>query len=261
MSKHRVFVLDPYHSTAIDLLIKDDTIDLVTNQDPRVKNWKGEAEGLMIRSETRLSAQDLNDAKKLRVIVKQGVGIDNVDLEAAKQLGITVCNTPGMNSEAVAELTLSLALSVARRVNELDRRIRSGEKIVRSLALGQSLYKKTIGIVGMGNIGRVVARKWIGAMEGAVIAYDPLAPKDVWSDIAHRRVGTLEELISEADVVTLHVPLTADTKNMIGKEQFSRMKPSTIFINAARGGVVNEAALLEALTSKKIYGAALDASE
>lgn len=261
MAKQSVYVIDPYHDSALTVLRDASNIDLVYNDEPQAQAWRDEADGLMVRSETRVTAADLEASKKLKVIVKQGVGVDNIDVEAAKQRGIAVCNTPALNSEAVAELTLSLALSVARRVTELDRRIRAGEKIVRSTALGQSLFKKTIGIVGMGNIGRHVAEKWIAAMHGSVVAYDPLVPEGAWKDIPHTRAPSLEELLREADVVTLHVPLTKGTAEMIGAKQFATMKKSAIFLNAARGGIVDEKALLDALTQQRIWGAALDAME
>lgn len=261
MAKQSVYVVDAYHESALSLLQSSPSINLVYKDDPKVKDWQSEADGLMVRSDTRIAAADLKAAKKLKVVVKQGVGVDNVDTEAAKQHGIAVCNTPALNSETVAELTLSLALSSARRVNELDRRIRSGEKVVRSTALGQSLFKKAIGIVGMGNIGRIVAEKWIAAMQGNVITYDPIASESAWKDLPHSRASSLEELLSEADVITLHVPLTKGTAGMIGEKQFASMKKSAILVNAARGGVVDEKALLDALTKEKIWGAALDAME
>lgn len=261
MARHSVYVVDPYHESALSLLRDAQSIDLIYKDDPKVKDWRANAEGLMVRSETRVTAEDLKAVAKLKVIVKQGVGVDNIDTEAAKQRGIAVCNTPALNSEAVAELTLCLAMSVARRVNELDQRIRSGEKIVRSAALGQSLFKKTIGIVGMGNIGRIVAEKWVAAMQGQVVAYDPVAADGIWSDLPHTRAKSLEELLPIADVITLHVPLTKGTTKMIGEQQFAAMKKTAIFLNAARGGVVDEKALLDALIQERIWGAALDAME
>ena len=261
MSKDVVFVLDPYHQDALKKLDESPKVDYIYRDDPRSSNWREEAVAIMIRSETRVTATDLAQVRKLKVIVKQGVGVDNIDLDAAREHGIQVCNTPALNSESVAELTITLALCIARRVAELDRRIRGGEAIVRSTALGISLFRKTIGIIGMGNIGRVVAQKWIAAMDGRVIAYDPFAPEEAWPDIKHRRIQSLEELLIESDVVTLHVPLTSGTRNMIGKRQFELMKKNAILVNAARGGTVDETALLEALTTNKIYGAALDAME
>ncbi|KAK5171240.1 uncharacterized protein LTR77_004384 [Saxophila tyrrhenica] len=261
MNKPKVFILDPFHPEAIKKLQATPSVELVRRNDDRVSKWRAEADALMIRSETRITASDIEQTSKLKCIVKQGVGVDNIDLDAAERRGIAVCNTPAMNSESVAELTIALALCVARRVVEFDRRIRGGEAIVRSQVLGLSLFKKTIGIVGMGNIGSVVARKWIGAMEGDIIAYDPFASAEAWPDIKHRRVSDLNELLKEADVVTLHVPLTKDTRRLIGKSEFERMKSEAILLNCARGGVVDEDALLHALEEEKIHGAALDAME
>ncbi|KAF2236534.1 putative D-3-phosphoglycerate dehydrogenase [Viridothelium virens] len=261
MPKPIVYILDPYHPDAVTALQNNPSIDVVLKNDPRRDNWHADATGLMIRSETRITPTDLAQAKKLKVIVKQGVGVDNIDLSSAKDHGVVVCNTPALNSESVAELTLTLALSIARRISEVDRRVRRGEMVVRSQTLGQSLYQKAIGIIGMGNIGKVVARKWIGAMDGRIVAYDPFAAPDAWTDIPHRRVQALEELLDVSDVVSLHVPLTDSTRSMIGKPQFERMKNNAILLNCARGGIVDEAALTDALTTKKIYGAALDAMD
>ena len=143
MAKDIVFVLDPYHQDALKKLQEAPNVEYIYRDDPRSQNWREEATAIMIRSETRPQAADLAQAKKLKLIVKQGVGVDNIDLEAAKQHGIIVCNTPALNSESVAELTITLALCIARRVAELDRRVRGGEAIIRSTALGISLFKKT----------------------------------------------------------------------------------------------------------------------
>ena len=261
MTRDTVFVLDPYHQDAIKVVEDSNLVDVVRRDDERSKSWREEATAIMIRSETRVAQSDLSHAKRLKVIVKQGVGVDNIDLDAAKKHGIAVCNTPALNSESVAELTITLALCIARRVAELDRRVRGGEAIIRSTALGMSLYRKTVGIIGMGNIGKAVAEKWIAAMQGQIVAYDPFASEQAWPEIKHRRVNALEDLLLSADVVTLHVPLLSGTRNMIGKRQFELMKSNAIFLNCARGGVVDETALFEALTTNKIYGAALDAME
>ncbi|MBE7179776.1 MAG: hydroxyacid dehydrogenase [Terriglobus roseus] len=263
MSRPVIFVLDPYHPEAISALEALPSVECVLPPDSRKRSWQDEADGLLIRSETRLGDADFSQAKRLRVVVKQGQGIDNVDLEAARRHGVAVCNTPALNSEAVAELALGLALNVARRVGELDRRIRAGETVVRSEWLGKSLYGRTLGVVGMGNIGKVVARKWASAMEGKVIAYDPAVPGDYWDElgIQHTRARDLDELLREADVVTLHVPLTRGTRGLIGEAQLAAMKRDAILINAARGGVVDEAALLETLRAGRLWGAALDALE
>lgn len=256
-----VYILDPYHEDAISLLQRTTGIQTILPNDARRNEWRTNAIALLLRSETHVTAQDIASATQLKLIVKQGVGVNNIDLSAAKARGVMVCNTPALNSEAVAELTLSLALCVARRVSEIDRRVRRGEKVVRSKMLGMSLYQKTLGVVGMGNIGRVVAKKWIGAMEGKVVAYDPFAPEDAWSGITHDRVKELDTLLAESDVVSLHVPLTDETKGMIGKREMGLMRADSILVNAARGGIIDEEALLAALKERKIYGAALDAMD
>ncbi|CZT25745.1 related to SER3-3-phosphoglycerate dehydrogenase [Ramularia collo-cygni] len=261
MSKPKVFVLNPYHPEAIALLQQSPEIDCVLPDDANISNWHDQAHGILIRSDTKITSSDISHAPNLKVIVKQGVGVDNIDLSAAKEHGIIVCNTPAMNSETVAELTLTLALCIARRIQEIDRKLLRGKKLIRSNLLGQSLHGKTLGIIGMGNIGKQVARKWIGAMEGKILAYDPMLPNGAWGDIEHRRIVDLDELLKCADVVTLHVPLTDTTRGMIGKREFNLMRKNAIFLNCARGGLVDEEALLEALEEDKIFGAALDALE
>lgn len=260
MSK-TVFVLDPYHQDAIDLLKSTPGLDVILPSDARKSKWHVEADAVILRSETKLTAADFQEAQHLQVVVKQGVGVDNIDLEAAKATGIAVHNTPALNSEAVAELSLALALSLSRRVAEFDRRIRNGERIIRSQTLGLSLFRKTVGVVGMGNIGSVAAKKWIGACQATIISYDPLAPEDAWQDIPHRRVKTLDELLRNSDVVTLHLPLLPTTKNVIGASELEIMKDNAILVNSARGGLINETALLQALKQRRIWGAVLDAME
>lgn len=257
MPKPKVFFVNPYHADAIKLCQDSTEVEIVVLSKP--EGWHEHADGILLRSETRITAQDFAMTKKLKVIVKQGVGVDNIDVAAAKEAGVMVCNTPAMNSESVAELTITLALTLARRVVEIDRLLQRGQKLVRSKLLGQSLFEKTIGIIGMGAIGRSVAQKWTGAMNGKVIAYDPYAPNGAWGDIEHRRVVELDALLQDSDVVTLHVPLTDGTKGMICKRELKLMKKNAILLNAARGGIVNEEDLLEALEAKEIFGAALDA--
>ncbi|CAL5875053.1 uncharacterized protein PFLUO_LOCUS9357 [Penicillium psychrofluorescens] len=263
MAKPVVYVLDPYHEDAIACLKSTSWIELILPNDPRKADWRNHAEGIILRSETQLQADDFRRAKKLRVVVKQGVGVDNIDLKAAKEAGVAVHNTPALNSESVAEFSLALAFSLSRRVAEVDRRVRGGDRIVRSQTLGLSLFRKTVGVVGMGNIGKVAAKKWIGACEADVIGFDPVAPADVWNqaEIPHTRVQTLDELIIKSDVITLHVPLLESTRGLIKARELGMMKDRAILINAARGGIVDEKALLDALKEKRIWGAVLDAME
>lgn len=261
MSKPKVYVLDPYHADAITLLQSQSHLESVLPSDPRKEHWHEDATAIIVRSDSRITASDIASAPHLQLIVKQGVGVDNIDLTAAKVHGVGVYNTPALNSETVAELVLASTLAVARRLVEYDWKLRGGHKIVRSEMLGISLYRKTIGVVGMGNIGKIVAQKFAGACNAHIVAYDPVAPPTAWEDIPHKRVDELDELLRCSDVVTLHVPLLDSTRNMIGPSQLAAMRQDAILVNAARGGVVDEAALLETLKSGKLWGVVLDACE
>jgi phosphoglycerate dehydrogenase-like enzyme len=261
MSK-TIAVLDPYHKDAVALLKSTPDTKVIWPDDPQRLTWHGEADGVIIRSTTRLAEEDFIKATpRLKVVVKQGVGVDNIDLEAARKHGVAVHNTPALNSEAVAELALALTLSLSRRVAEFDRRARGGEVVDRTKSLGISIFGKTVGIVGMGNIGRQAARKWIGACDAKLIGYDPVAPDDAWGDMPHTRAQSVEELVREADIVTLHVPLLPTTRNIIGEKELGLMKQNAILVNTARGGLVDEVALLKELRAGKIWGAVLDAME
>lgn len=263
MARLAIYVLDPYHEDAVALLQSTEWADVVLWNDPRKADWHQHAQGVLVRSETQLQSTDFNQAKELRVVVKQGTGIDNIDIKAAKTAGVAVHNTPGINSESVAEFTLALALSLSRRIVEVDRLQRNGKKIVRSQTLGLSVFRKTVGVVGMGNIGKLSAKKWIGACEANIIGYDPIAPLNIWDQekIPHNRAGTLDELLIGSDVVLLHLPLLESTRGLIKARELDLMKDTAILVNASRGGIVDENALLQALKKKKIWGAALDAME
>lgn len=262
MIRHpKIYVLDPYHSEAISLLQSFENITIILPTEARNSDWHKDAVAILLRSETQILPEDFSKAKNLRLIVKQGVGVDNIDLQAAKAANVAVHNTPAINSETVAELCLALALSLSRRVCEMDRKLRNGDKLVRSKMLGLSLYRKTVGIIGMGNIGRESAVKWKGAFDCKIIAYDPFAKEDVWTGIKHQRATNIESLLREADVVSLHVPLLPTTKGMIGAKELGLMKENAILINAARGGLVDEQALLSVLKEGRIWGAVLDAVE
>nr|POF14356.1 d-3-phosphoglycerate dehydrogenase [Quercus suber] len=260
-ARFKVYVIDPYHPDAISLLQSYTNLDIVLNTDPAKSAWHSDADALIVRSDSRLTADDFALAKKLRLVVKQGVGVDNIDLGAAARHGIAVHNTPALNSESVAELSMALTLALSRRASEVDRAVRKGERVVRNNVLGTSMFRKVVGIVGMGNIGKHIAKKWVGAFECTIMAYDPYAPTGAWNDLEHTRVNDLDELLRVSDVVTLHCPLVESTRGLISDPQLDLMKPTSFLINCARGGVVDEAALLRALHQNKIGGAALDVQE
>jgi D-3-phosphoglycerate dehydrogenase len=265
IQKPAVYVVDPYHEAAITKLKEQASIDLVLPDDPRKKDFLGHAVAALVRSETTIDAESIRRAHPgLKYIVKQGVGVDNIDILAAREKGIKVYNTPGLNGEAVAELTIALAMCVARRICEFDRKIRGGEKVVRSQMLGKSLFGKTLGVIGMGNIGLEVAKKWRAAMGGPVVAYDPYSKEGAWSNeftTGFCRVDRLEAVLEAAEVLTLHVPLTKGTLNLLSSREFELMPEGAILLNCARGGIVDEAALLKSLDAGHLYGAGLDAMQ
>ena len=251
----KIYVLDALHPSGVEYAEK--RAEVIRWSDPRVKNWHEDADGVMVRG-TPIRAADLARAKKLRVISKQGVGIDNIDVAAARAHGVTVCRTPGVNSEAVAELALTLGLCVTRRVAEFDRRIHDGEIVERANILALEMMEKTVGIIGMGNIGTRVARKWCGAFDARILAYDPYVPANHWPDIQHERVASLADMLPRVDLLTLHLPLTDESRGMIGAVALAQMKPTAVLVNTARGGIVDEAALYQAIASGRLYGAGLD---
>jgi len=204
-----------------------------------------------------ISAEVLANAPaSLKVISRYGAGVDRVDLAAARARGIVVTNTPGTNSTAVCELAFGLMLSLARRIPQLDAAVKSGGWPRTS---GMELAGRTLGVVGFGAIGKKLAVR-AKAFEMDVIAYDPYFDAAFAAERGIRQV-TLEELISRSDVISLHVPLTEQTRHMIGAAQIAAMKPGALIINTARGGLIDEAAAAEALKSGKLGGVGLDAFE
>jgi D-3-phosphoglycerate dehydrogenase len=255
---HQIFILDAFHPDGVALASQHAK---VTNwSDPNVHNWITEADAIMVRM-TPITREMMSRAKKLKVICKQGVGLDTIDLVAAKELGIQVYRTPGVNSEAVAEMAFSLTLSVCRRIARFDRLLRAGVPIVRPDHLGIEVWGKTVGVIGMGNIGTRVAKKWRGAFDAKLIAYDPHAPSTAWSDIEHERVIRLEDMLSRVDVLTLHLPLTPESHHLIGLPELQAMKKDAVLINVSRGGIVDERALYQVLKDGHLFGVGLDVVE
>jgi len=212
-------------------------------------------QGLVVRSRTKVTAKVVEAGTSLKVIGRAGVGVDNIDVAAANAKGITVVNSPLAATVAVAELTLALILSMAREIPRADSTIKKGEWLKSSL-MGVELYNKTLGLVAVGRIGAAVAGR-AGAFGMKVIACDPfLSPEDIRQRQAHPT--TLDDLLAASDYISIHTPLTPQTQNLFSTEAFSKMKTGVRIICAARGGVVDEAALLVALESGKVAGAALD---
>src|SRR5215218_407799 len=227
---------------------------LTAEERPRLPEILADFDALVVRSSTQATADLLRAGKKLKVVGRAGIGVDNVDVAAATELGILVVNAPTANLMSATEHTFALLLSLARRVPEADASMRTGEwnrKIT-----GVELQGKTIGIIGFGRIGQKVADRARG-FEMQIAAYDPFLDA-----AAARKMEVellpLDELLARADVVTLHTPFTPETRNLINRERLARMKPGALLVNCARGGIVDEEALLEALESGHLGGAALD---
>jgi D-3-phosphoglycerate dehydrogenase len=214
-----------------------------------------DVDGLAIRSATKVTDKVLAAAKHLKVIGRAGIGVDNVDIPAASRAGVIVMNTPFGNSITTAEHAVAMMFAVSRQIAAADASTQAG-KWEKNRFMGRELTGKTLGVVGCGNIGSIVASRGIG-LKMRVIAYDPFLTAERAMELGVEKVE-LDELLARADVITLHTPLTERTKNIISREAIAAMKEGAILINCARGGLVDEAALREALDSGRLGGAGID---
>ncbi len=214
-----------------------------------------DCEGLIVRSETKVTADLLDAANSLRVIGRAGVGVDNIDVPAATIRGVVVMNAPDGNTITTAEHTIAMLISLARSIPQASSSLKSG-RWDRKKFIGVELQGKTLGIVGLGRIGRVVASR-ARAMGMTIVAYDPFIAPEQARDL-EIELATLDEVYARADFLTVHTPLTPETRGIVDREALGKMKPGARIINCARGGLVDEDALYEALTSGAIAGAALD---
>ena len=208
-------------------------------------------EGMVVRSRTKVRKDLIDVCPNLKVILRGGAGLDTIDHEYAKEKGITVMNTPLANSKSVAELAIGYMLMMARSLYAASATMKA-EKWEKKAFNGDEIGGKTLGLIGIGNIGKEVTKRAL-AMEMTVVAYDPYV-----KEMAGVKLVSLDELLAQSDYISLHLPKTKESSNMIGKEQFAKMKNGVRIVNCARGGIVNEEALYEALTSGKVAGAALD---
>jgi D-3-phosphoglycerate dehydrogenase len=214
-----------------------------------------DADALLVRSATKVDAEVLAAAERLRVVARAGVGLDNVDVRAATQSGVMVVNAPTSNIVSAAELAVALLLAAARHVVPANEALRRGEWR-RSKYSGVELYEKTVGIVGLGRIGVLVAQR-LSSFGMRVIAYDPYVQAGRAAQMGVRLVG-LDDLLAESDFITVHLPKTPETIGLIGDEQLHKVKPQVVVVNAARGGIVDETALHEALVERRVAAAGLD---
>lgn len=215
----------------------------------------GEYDALIVRGRTKVTAAVFDAAANLKVVGRAGVGVDNIDLAAAKAHNVTVVNSPLATTVAVAELTLSLMLSLVREIPRADASMKAGKWLKKEFE-GRELYGKTLGVLGFGRIGAAVAAR-AKAFEMKILAYDPLVPA---AEIIKRggEPVSLDELLAKSDIITMHMPLTSDSRNLLNAAAFSKMKKGAFIVCAARGGVIDEEALLAALNEGQVSGAALD---
>lgn len=258
---YRVVATDRVSKKGLAPLRDDERFEVVRIKSSTEARFGAELEtaaGLIVRSATTVDARLLEAAPELKVVGRAGVGVDNIDVAAASERGVAVMNAPGGNTVSAAELTMALLLSVARRVSEADRSMREG-RWDRANLQGVELRGRTLGVVGAGRIGSAVADR-CRAFGMRVIVHDPYLSADRLAEL-RSVVIELDQLLAEADVITLHVPLTDETRGLIGESALARMKKGAFLVNLSRGGVVDESALARALIEGRIAGAGLDVYE
>lgn len=258
---YKVLFADALPDEGLEPLRADGRFELVVQTGLKGEDLARAIEGMdavVVRSATKITRDALKYADRLQVIGRAGVGVDNIDVEAATERGVAVLNAPSGNTISAAELAFALILSLVRRIPAADRSMKAGEWDRKSFQ-GTELYGKTLGLVGAGRIGGEVAKR-ARAFGMRVVAYDPYLTSEKASEL-DIELGTLEEVLRRGDVVSLHVPLTESTRGMLGDAQLAMMKPGAYLVNAARGGVVDEATLARFVESGKLAGAGVDVFE
>ncbi len=261
MSSYRVLVTDNLSPRGVEIFQKTPEIETVVDHEITAEGLAEslkDFDALVVRSRTKVTADLIEKADRLKVVGRAGTGLDNIDIEAATRRGIAVMNTPGGNTVTTAEHALSMLCSLARNIPQACASLKAG-KWEKKKFQGRELYHKTLGVLGLGQIGSVVADRAKG-MKMDVIAYDPYLTAEQAQKKGVEAVS-LDELLARSDYITVHVPLNESTHHLVDKEAFSKMKAGVMLVHCARGGIVNEQALLEALESRKVAGAALDVFE
>ena len=267
MSRPRVFVSRIIAEKALEKLSEEADIEVWQDELPPPYEVLSEkvrdAEGLLSLLTDKVDAALMDAAPNLKVVSNLAVGYDNIDVAEATRRGIPVSNTPEVLTSTTADLAFTLLVSAARRVVEAEKFTRAGKWKTwgPALMLGQDIHHATLGIIGLGRIGKEMAKRGKG-FDMTVIYYDEYpAPVEIEKQLGLRRVSTLDELLTEADFITIHVPLTEATRHLIGENEFEKMKPTAVLVNSARGPVVDQKALYNALKSGQIFSAGLDVTE
>lgn len=254
---YRILVSDPMESIGLDMLRASghEVVELGPDDKARLPELLGDFDALVVRSETKVTAELLAKGGRLKVVGRAGIGVDNVDVKAATQQGVLVVNAPTANLVSATEHTFTLMLALARNVAQADRDLKDG-KWSRKKFVGTELQGKKLGVIGFGRIGQQVARR-ARAFDMEILAFDPFLDAEQIRR-ADALPFSLDELLEKADVITLHVPFTEETRNLLDRERLAKLQPHALLINCARGGVVDEDALLEALEAGRLAGAGLD---
>ncbi len=255
----RVLIADDLSGRAVEILTACKQIAVDVNvglKPPELLKIIGNYDGLVVRSATKVTAEVLEAAPRMKIIGRAGIGVDNIDVKAASRRGVIVENTPSGNAVTTAEHAICLLCAMVRQIPQATASMRAGKWDKKKFANGIELMDKTFGVVGLGNIGRIVAERGRG-LKMKVIGHDPFIGKD-----AAERLGVelvpLDDLFRRADFITIHTPMSAETRGLVNKAAFEKMKHGVLIVNAARGGIVDEDALLEALNAGMVAGAALD---
>ncbi|HUB35419.1 MAG TPA: hydroxyacid dehydrogenase, partial [Solirubrobacteraceae bacterium] len=253
----RVLVKEKIGESGIGLLRERFDVDLGFDwSDEELRERIGQYEGILVRSATKLTEDLIERGTSLLVIGRAGVGVDNVDVEAATRRGIVVANAPESNVVTAAEHTMALLLALARNIPQAYVSLRSG-KWERSKFSGVEVYEKTLGVLGFGRIGQLVAQRARG-FGMRILAFDPFVSAERYRELGVEKAQSAEEIYEQADFITIHLPKTAETEGFIDGEAFGRMKEGVRILNVARGGLIDDEALQRALDSGKVGGAALD---
>lgn len=251
----KTYIFDPIHEKALEYA--KDKLNVVTWVDKEIHNYLN-AEAVIVRT-FKMTKDVIDEMPNLKIIAKHGVGVDNIDLDYAKSKGIRVTNTPEANMHSVSELVIGLALNCARKIGLTQKMVEQGAKKNSPVELaGFELQGKIIGLIGLGKIGALVGHKLKAAFNMNVLVFDPYTSEEKCKEEGFTKYDSLESLLKVSDIVSISVPLTKNTENMISAKELSLMKKNAILINTSRGKIINEEDLYQALQNGEIFGAGLD---
>jgi len=259
----KILIIQPIHDAGIELLKNNNNYEFEIIEDTEISNLKSKivnCDAISIRT-ANLPAEVINSAKNLQIISRHGVGYDNIDLKSSKDRNITIAITATANAVAVAEHVMFMLLSISKRKNMYDNNVKTGKFIERNkLPKTIELWKKNILILGFGRIGKALIKRCLG-FEMNVFVYDPFISSDAIESTGGKKIENLQDSIKQMDAISLHVPLTEKTKNLINYDLLKTLKKNCIIINAARGGIINEVDLDKALNENLVFGAGIDVFE